>query len=182
VLSTFAFAILAAAWLQRRQPFARFLKPDHFHDLGSLTFAFVMLWGYVGFSQYLIIWSGNLAEETPWSLHRTGSGWQNLAATLVALHLAVPFFLLLSRRVKRSTGLLSAVALLLIVARLVDLYWLIAPSFHRGGFAVSALDVLTPVAFGGLWLAWFCQMAKGRPLISLQDARLQGSLEQAGHG
>ena len=182
VLSTLAFSIVAAAWLRRRPPFTRFLGAGHFHDLGSLMFAFVLLWAYVGFSQYLIIWMGNVSEETPWILHRTGHGWQNLAVMLVLFHLAVPFFLLLSRKVKRSTGMLATVAVALILMRFADLYWLIGPAFHREGFALHALDVLTPVALGGLWIAFFVRSLKGRPLISLQDARLEGMLEQAGHG
>ena len=182
VLSTLAFAVVAAAWLRKRPPFSRFLAVGHFHDLGNLMFAFVMLWAYVNFSQYLIIWSANISEETPWILHRTGHGWQNIALFLIGFHFLVPFFLLLSRKTKRSTQTLAAVAVLLIVMRFADLYWLIGPAFHREGFAIDALDLVTPVALGGLWLAWFVQQLKGRPLISLQDVRLQGSLEQAHHG
>jgi hypothetical protein len=182
VLSTLAFSIVAAAWLKRREPFTRFLGAGHFHDLGNLMFAFVLLWAYVNFSQYLIIWMGNLSEETPWILHRTGRGWQNVALFLIGFHFLVPFLLLLSRRTKRSTQVLAAVAGLLIVMRYADLYWLIGPAFHREGFEVSALDLVTPVALGGLWLAWFVQQLKGRPLLSLQDAALQGSLEEAPHG
>ena len=182
VLSTLAFSVVAAAWLQRRPPFTRFLAVGHFHDLGNLMFAFVMLWAYVGFSQYLIIWSGNLSEETPWILHRTGHGWQNLALLLVGFHFLVPFFLLLSRKTKRHTRALAAVATLLLAMRFADLFWLIGPAFHREGFAIDALDVATPIALGGLWIAWFVQKLKGRPLISLQDAKLQGMLEQAHHG
>lgn len=182
VLSTLAFSVVAAAWLRSRPPFGRFLGPAHFHDLGSLMFAFVLLWAYVGFSQYLIIWMGNISEETPWILHRTGHGWQNVALVLVLFHLAVPFFLLLSRKVKRTTGMLATLAMLLLLMRLVDLYWLIGPAFHHEGFAIHALDVLTPIALGGLWIAFFVGSLKGRPLISLQDARLERMLEQAGHG
>lgn len=182
VLSTLAFSIVAAAWLQRRPPFSRFLVAGHFHDLANLMFAFVLLWAYVNFSQYLIIWSANISEETPWILHRTGHGWQNVALLLCGFHFLVPFLLLLSRKAKRSTHMLASIAGLLILMRFADLFWLIGPAFHREGLAVAALDVATPVALGGLWIAWFVQQLKGRPLISLQDVKLQGSLEQVHHG
>lgn len=178
VLSTLAFSIVAAAWLQKRAPFSRFLSPAHFHDLGNLMFAFVMLWAYVNFSQYLIIWSGNLAEETPWYLHRTGHGWEALAIGLIVFHFAVPFLLLLSRKTKRNTQVLSLVALCLLAMRFVDLYWFIGPAFHREGFAVRWMDFVTPVALGGVWVAWFIRQLKGRPLISLQDSQLERMLEE----
>jgi hypothetical protein len=181
VLSTLCFSVVAASWLQKREPFKRFLGTAHFQDLGNLMFAFVMLWAYVNFSQFLIIWSGNLSEETPWYLHRIGNGWQALALTLVGFHFFVPFFLLLMRRMKRNAEYLALVALLLMVMRFLDLYWLIAPAFHRSGFEIGWLDLLTPVAMGGLWLAFFIQNLKGRPLISLQDAHLEGLLEGRPH-
>lgn len=182
VLATLCFSVIAAAWLQKREPFKRFLGVTHFHDLGNLMFAFVMLWGYVNFSQFLIIWSGNLTEETPWYLHRIGGGWKSLALALVVLHFFVPFLLLLLRKTKRNVAYLALVALLLMVTRFFDLYWLIAPAFHRGGFEIGWLDLAMPIAMGGVWLAVFIQGAKGRPLISLQDARLERRLEAPQHG
>jgi hypothetical protein len=182
VLSTLCFSVVAAAWLQKREPFKRFLASSHFHDLGNLMFAFVMLWAYVNFSQFLIIWSGNTSEETPWYLHRIGSGWQTLALSLVGFHFAVPFFLLLLRKTKRNAQYLALVALLLMVMRYFDIYWLIGPAFHRAGFEIGWLDLVTPLAMGGLWLSFFIQSLKGRPLISLQDAHLEGALDQAQHG
>jgi hypothetical protein len=145
-------------------------------------FAFVMLWGYVNFSQFLIIWSGNVSEETPWYLHRIGSGWQTLALAMVALHFFAPFFLLLVRKLKRNAQYLALIALLLLVTRYLDLYWLIAPAFHRAGFEIGWLDVVTPVAIGGWWFAAFISSLKGRPLISLQDAHLEQLLESPQHG
>jgi hypothetical protein len=181
-LSTLAFAIVAASWLRRHDPFRRFLSVDHFHDLGNLMFAFVLLWAYASFSQFLIIWSGNVSEETPWYFVRTRGGWQAVALALVLLHFAAPFLLLLWRRIKRDTRVLPYVALLILAMRFVDLHWLVGPAFHPHGIAFHWLDVATPVAIGGLWLAYFVRGLKGRPLISLHDAKLEALLEQPSRG
>jgi hypothetical protein len=178
VLSTLAFAIVASSWLHRREPFSRWLSADHFHDLGNLMFAFVLLWAYTSFSQFLIVWSGNIGEETPWYLARTRGGWQSVALALAIFHFAVPFLLLLWRRIKRDTAVLPYVAILLLAMRFVDLFWLVGPSFHPEGLSIHWLDVVLPIALGGLWLAFFVQQLKGRPLLSLQDAQLEAMLEQ----
>jgi hypothetical protein len=177
-LSTLAFALVASSWLQRREPFRRWLSADHFHDLGNLTFAFLLLWAYASFSQFLIIWSGDVGEETPWYLARTRGGWQAVALALVVLHFALPFLLLLWRRIKRDTSVLPYVALLLLAMRFVDLFWLVGPAFHPEGLSVHWLDLVLPVAIGGIWLAFFVHHLKGRPLLSLQDAHLEALLEQ----
>ena len=182
VLSTLAFAIVASSWLVRHDPFRRFLSSDHFQDLGNLMFAFVLLWAYASFSQFLIIWSGNVSEETPWYLARTHGGWQVLALSLVILHFAVPFLLLLWRRIKRNTRVLPFVALLILAMRLVDVTWLVGPAFHPEGLSLHWLDLALPLALGGLWLAFFVHNLKGRPLISLQDANLETLLEQPSRG
>ncbi len=176
-LGTLCLSVVMGSWMARREPFSRWIQPKHFHDLGNLMLAFVLLWAYVSFSQYLIIWSGNLAEETPWYIHRTGHGWQAIAIVLIVFHFAVPFLVLLSRRTKRGARNLAVVAVALLFLRFVDVFWLIAPAFHTEGLHVSWLDVVVPVAVGGFWVAIFFRGLKGRPLISLQDAQLQGALE-----
>jgi hypothetical protein len=182
VLTTMAFAIASSAWLSRREPFSRWLNPGHFHDLGKLLFAFVMLWAYVAFSQYLIIWMGNLAEETPWYAHRTAHGWERVGMALVALHFALPFLVLLSRKIKRNPPVLASIALTLLGLRLLDHFWLILPAFHPEALTIHWMHVAVPAAIGALWLAVFVGQLKGRPLISLQDASLEESLEVAPEG
>jgi hypothetical protein len=176
-LSTLCFAILAAAFLARHEPFSRWLVPQHFHDLGNLTLAFVMLWAYVSFSQFLIIWSGNLPEEIPWYLARIGPAWQGLALLLVVFHFAVPFVILLVRGSKKNARVLARLAAALLVLRFLDVYWQIAPSFDAGEFAPHWLDVVVPVTLAASWLGLFVYNLHGRPLVSLQDAKLLGSLE-----
>ncbi len=180
VLTTLSLAIVVASRLARHEPFSRWIEPYHFHDLGNLLLAFVMLWAYVSFSQFLIIWSGNLPEETPWYLHRLAHGWQALAIVLVVFHFAVPFLVLLSRRRKRSSGSLALVGVGLLAVRLLDYFWLIAPAFAGGaGPRVHWMDALAPLAIGCLWIGLFIRNLRGRPLVSLQDSKLLKRLEEA---
>lgn len=176
-LTAFAFAVLAAAWLSRREPFARWISAGHVHDLGKLLFTFVLLWAYVEFSQFLLIWYANLEEEAPWYLRRTAAGWQAVTGLLVALHFALPFLVLLSRQVKRDVRKLAAIAAFLLLLRWLDALWRVLPAFERGGFPLHWLDLALPVGLGGLWAAYFISRVKGRPLVALQDARLEAELE-----
>ncbi len=168
-LSTFAFMIPMAALLADRQPFARIISPAQFHDLGKLMLAFVMLWAYFALSQYLIIWSANLPEEIPWYLARTKGGWQWVALVLVIVHFALPFLVLLSRDIKRHARAVSVVALILIGARFVDLFWLLRPAVAPDGFAIHWLDLAAPAAVGGAWMWLFVSQLKTRPVLPLND-------------
>lgn len=168
-LAAMAFAIIALAWLSRRAPLNELVTPNHFHDLGNLLLAFTMLWAYFGFSQYLIIWSGNLPEEAEWYVHRSAHGWQFIALTLVAFHFAVPFLLLLLRAAKRRGEHLAKVAGLLLVMRYVDLFWLTQPAFYSDRLHVHWLDVLLPASLGVLWLGLFVYQLRGRALLPLHD-------------
>lgn len=181
-LSTFCFATFIASRIARHEPFSRWYQPGQFHDLGNLIMAFVMLWAYVSFSQFLIIWSGNLPEETPWYLHRIGHGWQVIAIGLVVFHFLVPFLILLNRRAKRDMGFLAKLCATLFLLRFVEIFWLIKPAFSHGGeshFSIGWMDVVAPVALGGIWIGMFVKNLRGRPLVSLQDAKLLGELEEA---
>ena len=168
-LSTFAFMIPMAALLAERQPFARIISPAQFHDLGKLMLAFVMLWAYFALSQYLIIWSANLPEEIPWYLARTKNGWQWVALVLVIVHFALPFLVLLSRDIKRHARAVAVVALILIFARFVDLFWLLRPAVAPEGFAIHWLDPAAAAAVGGMWMWLFVSQLKTRPVLPLND-------------
>ena len=175
-LSALAFLIIVSAWLSRRPPLQGIIVPAHFHDLGNLMLAFVMLWAYFAFSQYLIIWSGNLPEEIAWYLHRLQTGWRAVGALLVVLHFVAPFGLLLSRAIKRQANLLVKVAYLILVLRVVDLYWLVAPEFHRDGVAVSWLDLVLPFSLSALWLGCFVWQLRGRAILPVHDPQFDEAL------
>lgn len=178
VLSALAFATTIAIILAKTKPFEEVLAPQHFHDLGNLILAFTMIWAYLSFSQFLIIWAGNLPEEIPWYLHRIYAGWQYVAFLLILFHFAIPFVLLLSRSVKKTTGSLIFVAAAILVMRLVDLFWLSAPEFHKTGLSVSPLDVILPIGVGGIWLWMFFKQLASRPMVPLHDPNL---MEEAHH-
>jgi hypothetical protein len=184
-LSALAFVIAILAWLSKQEPLKRIVAPLHFHDLGKLLLALVMLWAYFAFSQYLIIWSGNIVEEIGWYLHRTHGIWGAIALTIVTLHFAAPFLFLLSRSLKRDPQKLVIVALLILVMRYVDLMWMLVPAFtaeHPFGLLDLGLSIASPVALGGLWLAMFMWQLSKRSLIPLSDPQYESVLEQAHAG
>jgi hypothetical protein len=124
----------------------------------------------------LIIWSGNLPEEISWYSRRLAGGWQYVGLFLAIFHFAVPFVMLLSRPFKRKVHSLVWLAVWLMLMRYTDLLWNIEPVAHDR-FHVSWLDIVVPVAMGGLWLASFCRNLKARPLLPLHAARTHALLE-----
>ena len=175
-LSALAFLITSLVWLARRPPLRDIVLPSHFHDLANLMLAFVMLWAYFSFSQYLIIWSGNLPEEIAWYLHRLQTGWRFVAVMLVIFHFSVPFLLLLSRVVKRAPDTLVKVALAILAARLIDLFWLIAPEFHVTGISVSWMDLVLPATLISIWIGCFLWQLRGRALLPVYDPQFEEAL------
>jgi hypothetical protein len=177
-LSATAFVILVAALLSTREPMARVFQPRHFHDLGKLLLAFVMVWAYMSFSQLLIIWAGNLPREIPFYLPRMQSSWRWIGVLLIVLHFALPFALLLSRDLKRRAGRLAALAALVIVMRVIDLFWLVAPEFRRQGLRIDWFDPVTVIGVCGVWLALFIRELKTRPMLPLRDPHLIDALSE----
>jgi uncharacterized membrane protein YpjA len=157
------------------------LQSHFFLDYGKLILTFVMLWAYFSFSQWLIIWSGNLPEEIQWFLDRLHGDWGVLGLSLIVGHFAIPFALLLSRSFKQDLSKLMRLALWLIFMRYVDLFWNIEPNFHKASFHYSWLDAVIPIAMVGLWLAYFLRNLRRRPLVALHDPHLQAVLSKQ-HG
>jgi hypothetical protein len=178
-LSAMAFAILALAVLAGREPLRGRVGARHFHDLGKLLFAFVMIWSYFAFSQFLIIWAGNLPEEIPWYLKRLTGGWQWFGLALVVLQFAFPFVLLLSEKLKKDPRKLARVAAFLLAMRLVDMAWMIGPAFHPGKLSLHWMDLAAPIALGGVWIALFLRFLQAKPLLPLGDPFL---IESVDHG
>ncbi|HMJ06149.1 MAG TPA: hypothetical protein VK474_07815 [Chthoniobacterales bacterium] len=136
-----------------------------FQDLGSMLLAFVIFWTYVSFSQFLIIWSGNLPKEISWYLQRSRGGWQWLAVALVLTQFFLPFALLLSRARKRDPRRLARICVCIVGANVISAFWLVAPTWHPSGFYVHWLDLTLFLALGGFWFALFFHFLKQRPLV-----------------
>jgi hypothetical protein len=177
-LSALAFTIVLLARLAGEEPFKAALQPVTVHDLGKLLLAFTMLWGYVNFSQFLVVWSGNVSEETPFYLKRLHGGWNAMAVALLVFHFVLPFGLLLSRSLKRNPRALAAVAALMLAMQLVDLFWLIGPDLAARGegpvpLRVHWMDVAATLGLGGLWLRLFTRQLRGAPLLPVGEPEVR---------
>lgn len=177
-LATVAFGLFVSRRLRRQEPIANWLPIDIFNDLGNFMLAFVSFWAYVSFSQFLIIWMANLPEEITWYIRRTQGGWQYVGAALIFLGFALPFTMLLSRKVKRSLGILIPLAVFVFLVRYIDLFWHIMPAFYET-FHIHWLDFATPIGIGGIWVAFFISQLKRKPLVAMHDPRFQ---EVPAHG
>lgn len=181
-VSTFAFCLIMVCWLAQASPIKENLPADRLHNIGNLQFAFVIIWTYVNVAQFIIIWSANLPEETPWYLNRGYGMFQGLTIFLFLFQFVVPFLILLSRHTKRHTKTIAIIAAWILFMRVIDIIWLIHPSVHgfeaakMMGWAVpeySAYHVLLAlfavVALGTLWFGLFLRNLKKLPLLPTRD-------------
>jgi hypothetical protein len=179
-LSAFCFVVVIESILGKRKPMSEYLTDTEVHDHGKLMLAFVMVWAYFNFSQWLIIWAGNLPEEIPWYVRRLHGGWETVGLFLVVFHFAVPFALLLSRQLKRKAHTLVRIASWLIFMRIVDIFWHIEPSSHPT-FHLSWLHFTIIAGIGGLWMAYFFYNLRSRPLLPVNAPQTLRLLERS-HG
>ncbi len=173
-LAAFAFAIAMTMLMFNEPPLSELLTKTRLRDLGNLTLAFVMLWAYLAFSQFLIIWSGNLPEEISWYRTRLRGGWAVVAVFLLVFHFVLPFLLLLSRDVKHRIRLLGILAFAILAVRFLDLFWLIEPAGRSAGLYVHWLDVALPTAMGGIWISVFISQLRRMPLVPINDPIVLG--------
>ncbi len=176
LISALCFAVVIERILFKYKPMSLLLRPDFVHDHGKFMLTFVMVWAYFSFSQWLIIWAGNLPEEITWYMRRLHGGWGGVALFLVVFQFFVPFFLLLSRQLKRDVTRLVWLAVWLICVRYVDLFWMVEPNFSTS-FHVTWADVVIPFGMGGLWLAYFCRNLNSMPLLPAYDVYAKQVLE-----
>jgi hypothetical protein len=177
-LSCFSFAVVILAYLSDKAPMNRILGKRHFHDVGKLMLALVMVWAYFNFSQFLIIWSGNIPEETVWLIDRMQHGWGWIGLILILFHFAFPFVILLSRDLKRDAKWLALMAVFILVMRVLDMFYHIAPHFN----AFWILYLLGPLAVGGIWFSFFLRELSSRPIVPVKDPFLENAIEHGrGH-
>ncbi len=184
-LSMMAFTIIMLSVLSKYAPMDEVVRPDRLHDVGKLLLAFTMVWAYFSFSQWLIIWMGNLPDEISWFLHRIKSGWGYVALLLIFVQFALPFALLLSRDLKRNPKKLIPIALIVILGRWIDLYWYVVPNSLPGQNPPSLhfhwSYVFAIVGLGGIWVAAFCTFLVKRPLLVRNEPMLP-RLWEPSHG
>ena len=178
-LAAMSLMTVVAILLAKQESLAGMVSPRILNDYGNLLLTFTMLWAYLSFSQFLIIWAGNLQDEIPWYMTRARGGWTSVALILIVFHFAVPFLLLLTRFAKRRAEILGWLAAGLMVMSLVDIFWLTAPAFDHAGPEFHLTDWLAMLGIGGLWLWRFASQLKGRPLLPLHDPRLKEILQHA---
>jgi hypothetical protein len=189
MLAGMTFAIAVLVTISRVHPVSGVLQPSHLRDLGNLTLAFVMLWAYMAFSQFLLIWYGNLREEVTWYIPRMEGGWGVVSGLLIVFHFFLPFILLLMRQIKDHAKTIRIVAVLLLVMHLLDLMWVVIPSVtqslaHAGGGHGEHhlpwfhwVDVAAPIGMIGVWLGLFITRLRTRPLMPMYEPYVQEMLE-----
>lgn len=186
-LSCFCFSVAVLAALSDKAPMNRVLGSRHFHDIGKLMLALVMVWAYFNFSQFLIIWSGNIPEETKWYLPRMTGVWGAIGVMLIFFHFAFPFLVLLNRDLKRNAKWLAVLACFILVLRLIDMFYQIGPSpriasHDEASFIFSWMDIVAPIGVGGIWLWYFFGQLMSRPLVPINDPFLENAIEHGrGH-
>ena len=168
VLSAMCFAVVVERILFNYKPMSEMLSPDFVHDHGKWMLTFVMVWAYFNYSQWLIIWAGNLPSEITYYMRRLNGGWGYVGLFIVIFHFAIPFGTLLSRPFKRNIRKLVWLAVWLMLMRYLDLFWIIEPNFSTT-FQVTVADIVVPIAIGGFWLAYFFRNLGSLPLLPLYD-------------
>jgi hypothetical protein len=180
VLSAMCFAVVVERILFNYKPMSEMLTPDFVHDHGKWMLAFTMVWAYFNFSQWLIIWAGNLPSEITFYLRRLNGGWGWIGLILAAFGFAAPFALLLSRPFKRNIRKLVWLAVWIMVIRYLDLFWIIEPNFSKT-LTVTLADIVVPVAIGGIWLWYFFHNLSLLPLLPAYDHDAHEVLQPAHH-
>jgi hypothetical protein len=176
-LSAFAFVTFFLTTISGTKAMADVLKPMHFRDLGNLMLAFTMLWAYTNFSQFLLIWYGNIKEETPYYLTRMHHGWGIVSAALILFHFFLPFSMLLMRDIKDRPGTIAIVTIIVLVMRFVDAYWLVGPAYFKH-FSFSWITAFAFLAIGGLWLFTFIWQLKGQTIIPIHETWVEEAIRE----
>ena len=198
MLGALCTILLTGMYLQSTGRVTDEITIDHYHDLGKLMQGFVIFWGYIAFSQFLLIWYANIPEETFWYDTRfVNNGWRTMSIVLLVGHLFIPFFTLMGRTLRRNRTALTISAIFILCMHWLDHYWLVMPqmdvhavelgSRQLGSpvFTFSGTGILIDLACGigmiGLFIAFFCLIARDRPLVPMQDPRLKEALNHTVH-
>lgn len=178
VLQTFALVITVLILTSKGDRFGGRINSVILHDLGNMMFAFTIFWTYLSVSQLIIVWPANLPQELNWYLVRVRGGWTVLAALIAFVMFLIPFLGLLSQARKRDPNRLIRIAVWILCARVVDLFWIIEPTFRPNGFAIYWTDFAAFIGVGGIWVYLYLGQLRRRPLLPLRDARVMNPLPE----
>jgi len=178
-LSFLCFITLYIIFLRKKGILADTVTLEHFRDLGKLIFAFLIFWGYMAFSQYLLIWYGNIPEETVWFLHRWDGNWKIISLILVFGHFVIPFFVLFPMEIKKNMPVMMFMTTWILVMHWIDIYWLVMPTLHSHGIHFSWMDFTTLIGIGGIFIWRFLRLMYTKPLVPVNDPRLESSIKIA---
>jgi hypothetical protein len=176
VIAIFSFTLLVIHFAYAQGALRGVVTVEHLHDIGKLLFGFTVFWSYIAFSQYFLIWYANIPEETIYYMKRQVGSWQSAGMLLAGGHFLVPFFFLMPRAVKRSSGLLVTAAVWQLMMHFLDLHWCVMPVLHHDGVHLGATDVAAFCAVGGVFLAALGLVSSRRALVPLRDPCFPESL------
>lgn len=178
VVASFSAVTLAGAFLWEHRLLNPKINEEHFHNFGSLLFTFINFWGYIAFSQYMLIWYANMPEETFWLINRWQGGWIWGSLLLIFVHFVVPYFMLLSQPSKMNIKKLKFVSIWLLIAHFIDLYWLIMPQMKtdKTGILYFFIDIAFPIAAVGFIVLIFYFNSKKHNILPVGDPKLKRGL------
>lgn len=176
IVNAFALIALIALLLRRGGMLVNVITLEHYHDLGKLMFAFSVFWTYIAFCQYFLIWYGNIPEETVYFLHRWEGSWKSVSLLLLVGKFLVPFWVLMSRHVKKTLPVLLGMAVWMVFMQYVDMYWMVLPNLHKDGVSIHWMDISCMVGMLGLGGAMIVRNLGRASLVPLQDPLLEKSV------
>lgn len=176
VIAIFACIIISATILQKKGYCKDVITTEHFHDHGKMLFAFITFWGYTSFCEFMLYWYANVPEETLWYTHRWAHGWKLVSIILIVIHFILPFLMLMSRHVKRKRITLFIMAIWMLIAHYLHIYWMVMPNLNDGHFHLTWMDFTMPLGMGLLFIAGYINNMRNHKLIPVRDPRVNESL------